>query len=383
MRGPSVRPAVAAPGPADPAGLTLGVEEEFLLLDPETGENTSVSAAVLAALPAGLKEHSRMEFRHSMVEMVTPVCTGLAEVRDHLSRARRAAADAASAAGASLVAVGATPVGDPRSTVTANPRYQAIARHYGPIVQDPAVCGCHVHVGVPDRDLAIQVCNHLRTWLPTLQALSVNSPFHAGADTGHASWRSMQLDRWPSLGPSPYFATADDYDRTVGLLVASGAMLDESLVLWHARPSSTYPTVEVRVADVAPTVDDAVLLAGLVRALVATALDDIADGRAAPPVPDALVAAAHWNAAHSGLSGTLIDLRQRRARPAWDLVDDLLATVRRALVRQDDLPVVLAGLARLREEGTGADRQRRIHDRTGDVRAVLAELARVTVSDCR
>jgi carboxylate-amine ligase len=361
-----------------PPMLTVGVEEEFLLLDPRSGRNVPVAEQVLAALPEELREFSRLEFRRSMVEMVSPVCTNLSDLHRQLSGLRRAAGDAAIGAGARLVAVGATPVADEHLTVPDKPRYRAMAQQYGPIAGDPAVCGCHVHVGVPDRELAVQVCNHLRVWLPVIQAMGVNSPLHAGADTGHASWRAMQLERWPSLGPTPYFESADDYDRTVDALITTGVMLDDTMVYWYARPSATYPTVEVRVADVGATVDDAVLIAGLIRALVATVIDDIRAGLPAPQVRDCLVSAAHWQAAHNGLDGTLIDLRLGGARPAWDLVDELFATATPALLRHGDLHLVLAELTRLRRQGTGAARQRVIHRRAGDVQAVLAYLARQT-----
>ncbi|GAA4946761.1 carboxylate-amine ligase [Actinoplanes utahensis] len=367
-----MRAALVAARAVDTARLTVGVEEEFLLLDPATMENRPAAPAVLAALPADVQHLSRREFRHSMIEMVTPVCTGLDEVGSHLRLLRTAAARSARSAGAMLAAVGATPVGEPERAVTDDPRFRAIADHYGPVVDDPAVCGCHVHVGVPDRELAVQVCNHLRPWLPVLQALTVNSPFHDGRDTGHASWRAMQLDRWPTLGPTPWFASAEDLDRTVELLVASGAMLDASLILWHARPSAGYPTVEIRVADTCPTTGDAVLLAGLARALVATAVDRIGAGHAAPQIPGHLVRAAHWNAAHAGLGGTLLDLRQGRARPAWDLVGDLMHTVTPALSRSGDLPLIEAELTRLRTEGPGATRQRDAFARSGDLRTALA-----------
>ncbi|HEU5111123.1 MAG TPA: glutamate--cysteine ligase, partial [Micromonosporaceae bacterium] len=344
---------------------TIGVEEEFLLLDPRSGENAPVVGQVLAALPERLRGQSRLEFRRSMLEMATPVCTDLAELRRHLVGLRRAAAAAAHRAGARLVAVGATPVGEPCRAPADNPRFRAIARHYGPIAYDPAVCGCHVHVGVPDRDTAIEVCTHLRRWLPVVQALAANSPFCQGADTGFASWRSVQLLRWPSLGPTPHLSSAGDYDRRVAALVASGVMLDDSMVLWYARPSTAFPTVEVRVADVCLTVDDAVLVAGLVRALVAMAREDIAAGRPAPAVPDDLLEAAHWNAARTGLEGTLMDLRAERARPAWDVVDDLLAFAGPALSRHGDLDAVEAQLVRIRRDGTGAARQRRIRGAAG------------------
>ncbi|MFY1615615.1 carboxylate-amine ligase [Micromonospora sp. WMMD736] len=365
---------------ADLGTLTLGVEEEFLLLDPASGGNLPVADEVRAALRGRARDQSRQEFRHSMVEMVTPVCADLGELRTHLVALRRSAVEAAAGAGARLVAVGATPVAEPHRTVPDEPRYHAMSRRYGPVAHDPAVCGCHVHVGLPDRELAVQVCNHLRVWLPVVQAITVNSPLHDGYDTGHASWRSMQLERWPSIGPTPYFDSAADYDRTVDELIATGIMLDAAMVYWYARPSSAYPTVEVRVGDVCPTVDDAVLVAALVRSLVATVADDVRAGVPAPGVRDCLVAAAHWRAAHDGLDGELIDLRAGGARPAWDLVDDLMATIAPALLRHGDLGYVLAQLARLRRDGTGATRQRRVLDETGDLRAVIDDLATQTAA---
>ena len=361
-------------------GLTLGVEEEFLLLDPHSGENVPLAGKVLGALGDAVRGQSRLEFRHSMVEMVTPVCTGLAELRDHLVIHRRAAATAAADAGARLVAVGATPVAEASVEPTENPRFHEIARHYGPIAADPAVCGCHVHVGVPNRALAIEVSNHLREWLPVVQALAANSPLHLGADTGYASWRNAQLQRWPALGPAPHADSAEDYDRLIAALVESGTMLDDSMVLWYARPSATFPTVEIRVSDVGATVDDAVLIAGLLRALVATIRDEIADGRPAHRIPDELLRAAHWNAARTGLAGTLLDLRSLRARPAWRLVDDLVAFVGPALRRQSDSDLVEAQLTRLREDGTGADRQRQILRAGHGTGAVLDRLAELTVA---
>jgi carboxylate-amine ligase len=360
--------------------LTLGVEEEYLLLDPESGLNMPVADRVLTALHGEAREQSRQEFRHSMIEMVTPVCADLDELRDHLVQLRAAAAQAAAGAGARLVAVGATPVAEPHRSVPDKPRYHAMSHRYGPVAHDPAVCGCHVHVGIPDRELAVQVCNHLRVWLPVIQAITVNSPLHDGADTGHASWRSMQLERWPSIGPTPHFASADDYDQTVAALVTAGVMLDEAMVYWYARPSATYPTVEIRVGDVCSTVDDTVLVAGLVRALVATVVDDIRAGVAAPRVRGCLVSAAHWRAAHDGLDGTLIDLRAGGARPAWDLVDQLFATVAPALLRHGNLGYVLSQLGRLRRDGTGARRQRRTLEQTGDLHAVLDLLAAQTTA---
>jgi glutamate---cysteine ligase / carboxylate-amine ligase len=370
---------VTASGPGT-GRLTVGVEEEFLLLDPVSGENAPALEKVITALPDALRARSRREFRPCMIEMVTDVCTGIDELGEQLLAGRRAAATAATAAGTMLVAIGATPVAEPQRTPVDDPRFRAIERHYGPIAGDPAVCGCHVHVGVPDRALAVQVCTRLRGWLPVIQALAVNSPLFEGADTGYAGWRSIQLDRWPSLGPWPDLRSVDDYERTVAALVAAGAMLDDSMILWHARPSASFPTVEVRVADVCAEARDAVLVAALVRALVDTVAGDVRAGRPAPVLPDTMLQAAHWNAARDGLGGTLLDVRSGHARPAWDLVGDLVDRVTPALRRHGDLEFVTAGLDRIRREGTGAARQRRLLELTGDLPGLLGRLAYGTVS---
>jgi carboxylate-amine ligase len=239
---------------------------------------------------------------------------------------------------------------------------------------DPAVCGCHVHVGVPDRELAMQVCTRLRAWLPAVQALTANSPIYGGADTGHASWRGVRLERWPSLGPTPEFESADDYDRVVEALVDAGVALDPTMAYWYARPSVACPTVEIRVGDVCSTAAEAVLIAGIIRALVATLLDETLAGVPATLVRDCLLSAAHWRAAHDGLDESLVDLRTGRKRPAWDLVDELLDKIMPALVRHGDGDLVTDQLATLRTVGNGAARQRELLSRDG-IPSMLGTLA--------
>jgi carboxylate-amine ligase len=358
--------------------LTLGVEEEFLLVDPHTGRSLPVVDRVVAAMPERFRDFTRLEFRANQFELASPVATSLAELRRHLVRVRQVAAEAAASVGAGLVATGVAPVAGPDSMITDEPRYAEMARLFGALANDPAVCGCHVHVGIPDRELAVQVSNHLRLFLPTLQAMSANSPLHDGADTGYASWRSMVFGRWPSVGPTPYFADAAAYDDAVRRMIDAGVMMDAAMTYWYARLSANYPTIEVRVGDVCPTAGETVLFAGLVRGLVAYAIEEVRRGVLASAVPDAELSAAHWHAARNGLDGHLVDVRRGPTRPAWRMVGELVAAARPGLVRHGDWPTIRRQLARLRRHGNGATRQRRLFARTGDPHAVLKDLIKQT-----
>lgn len=341
-------------GAAAPPAVT--VTEEFLLLDRTTWHNVPVAGRVLADLPAAGGAVRPRPLSLSSIAVLSPGCAELAQLRRELVRLRRAAATASTSAGAALVAVGLTPLGDPDGMPA--PRYRT--GRYGPAGADLAGCGCQVHVGVPDAAVAAVVGGHIRLWLPVLRALTANSPLYEGSDTGHASWRSVR----------PF--------RSSGL-VNRAPEAEQSGVSWYVGPAVTGPAVVIHVGDVCPTVDDTVLVAGLVRALVATVIEDVRTGRPVHHrVSERLLAAAHWRAARDGLDGTLIDLRLGCRRPAWDLVDELFATVSPALLRHGDLHLVIAELARLRRQGNGATRQRRIHRRTGDLHAVLTRLAEQT-----
>jgi len=356
---------------------TLGVEEEFLLVDAATAYAAARTDELAVALADDVRDRLRHEFHASQVELATSVRTDLGELRAEIGDLRRAALTAAATIGAQLLAVGTAVVDGPRPPVTDDPRYARMADRFGAIADTPGLCGSHVHVGVPDAETAVQVCNHLRPWLPTLQAMTANSPFSDGRDTGHASWRSVLWARWPSTGPTPYFRDHADYRRTVEQMIATGVMMDEGMVYWYARPSATYPTVEVRVGDVCPTPADTTLVAALIRGLVATILADVRDGRPAPEVPDGLLAAAHWRAAHDGLEGDGVDPVSGLVLPAWELVGRLVARVGPALAAHGDTATVDALLALMRERGSGAARQRRARQ-AGGLRAVLALLAAQT-----
>jgi carboxylate-amine ligase len=277
-------------------------------------------AEEVAAAAHDLDVELHAEVTGCQVEIANPPCANLHHVREHLLTARAAAVAAALRCDARLLAAGVPPVG---------PLRQPIGADHGLLAAEHAVCGCHVHVEVPDGETAAQVVDHLRPWLPVLLALTANSAVHQGVDTGYASWRSVLAGR------------------------------DEKTVDWDARPSSDRPTVEVRVSDVPATVNESTLLAGLVRALVVTAIRDIDAGRAAPAVSGESLRMAYWRAGHDGLTGRGVDLSCDRPVPAVDLLRRLLRHVRPALVQGDELQRTKSLVSKVLTQGNGAVGQRR------------------------
>jgi carboxylate-amine ligase len=242
---------------------------------------------------------------------------------------------------------------------------------FGLTARELLTCGCHVHVSVEDDDEGVAVLNRIRGWLPVLTALSANSPFWQGADTGYASFRSQAWHRWPSAGPNELFADAADYHRLVDDVLATDTVLDTGMIYFDARLSAKWPTVEVRTADVLLHVEDAVTLAGLVRGLVETAAREARDGTPASAIRTEVLRVASWRAGRSGLTGDLVHPRTGRPAPAADVLGALFQHVRRALSDAGDEQRIADGVAALLRRGTGADLQRRIHRDTGDLRAVV------------
>ena len=358
--------------------LTLGVEEEYLLVDPVRPHAVEAVDEVFDQVPEEIRNSVQHEYMRSQIEVASPPQLDLRSLHASMIRLRTGLAEAADRAGVRLVAVGAGPGGGADARVVDRPRYHRMRERFGDLSPGQGLNGMHVHVSVPDPETGVQVLNHLRPWLPLFQAATVNSPFFAGQDTGYASWRSMLWERWPTVGPTPYLRSLEEYEGLVADLESSGAMLDEGMLYWYARLSARYPTVEIRMGDVCPSPDDAVLLAAMARALVATLLDRIGAGHPAPDVPHPLLMAAHWRAAHDGLEGLNIDMDTRAATPAWHLMRQLFDCVRPQLQRHGDLDLATVLMGRLRSRGTGAARQRAKMAERGSVSDVVDWLAAVT-----
>ncbi len=359
---------------------TVGVEEEFILAERHSRAAVYRAPSVVRAALGHLgASHVTAEVSQAQVETVSAVCRTAAELEAEIGRLRRGAATAAAEHDCLLVPSGTAVLGRPGPPPLADkPRYRAFARSFGPLIQDQGVNACHVHVGVADRDEAVRAVNHLRGWMPLLLALTGNSPFSDGTDTGYESWRTMLWSRWPSAGPPPHLRGAAHYDRIVGRLIATGAAMDPGMIYWHVRPSPHLPTIEVRVADVLPDAAATTAYALLVRALVGGAVEAVRAGEPAPEVPDPLLRAACWQAARHGTACTLPATHTRDHTPTavGRLVEELWKRVEPQLSSYGDDRWVSDWLGAVQHGGSGSSLQRRVAEHHGgSLQAVVDALA--------
>ncbi|MER8184671.1 glutamate--cysteine ligase [Kitasatospora sp. NPDC094015] len=374
-----------SPPPTRAPALRFGVEEEFLLVDAATGAAVPRAEQVLTEAARTLGGRAQGEFCATQVEGCTRPVTSAAALREDLVGVRRVLGEAAALAGCLLIASGTPVLPSPHPLpLNGSGRYHRIFEHVGPVADQAGgeMCGCHVHVGDLTRAEALAVGNRLRRWLPALHALSANSPYCEGLDRGVASYRTVCFGRWPTVGPAPVL-DEHGYERTMERLLGTGVLLDRRMVYWYCRPSEHLPTLEVRVADVNADLDTTVLIAVLVRALVAVLLQEVRSGTPDREVAPGLLRAAHRRAARVGLGGAWLDPGTGRARPAPVLLAELLRFAEPALDAHGDLPRARRLLTRTVTCGTGADRQRASFAQRGSLRDVVADLADLTARDAQ
>lgn len=357
---------------------TVGVEEELLLVAPETGEPRALAAAVLARAAQddtsdGVFEE---ELHTQMLEFATHPQSQMAELGAEIVRCRKEASRHAGEIGCAVAALATSPL--PVSpSLGVGRRYQWMAEQYG-ITSRDLVLGCHVHVSVESDDEGVAVIDRMQPWLSVLSALSANSPFWQGRDTGYSSYRSRVWQRWPSAGTTEVFGSAECYHRRVADMVATGVILDEAMVYFDVRLSRQYPTVEIRVADVCLHASTAMLLATLARGLVETAARDWRAGVEPWGHSLSLLRLAAWRAARSGLEEELLHPATMHRLPAETVVRALLDHVADALDESGDLDRAREACAELLRRGNGARAQRELLKRTGSLRDVVTECVRHT-----
>nr|WP_275586567.1 glutamate--cysteine ligase [Geodermatophilus normandii] len=358
-------------------GRTLGVEEEFHLVDPDTMEMTPGPRASAAALAGDAGERVHPEIATTQLEIATGICTSLEQVRAELVAARREAAAAAERDGLLLLPASTHPWNSWHTMpVTPGERYEAMVDRWAGLARQQDICGCHVHVGIPDLDTAVAVLDRTRPYVPVLLAMTCSSPFHDGVDTGYESWRTLWWTRFPHAGAPEPLGDADGYRRVLAGLVASGVVADGSHLYWDVRPSARLPTIEFRLADVCTTLDDTVLHAALVRSLVRVLAARAQRGEPVPELRPELLRAARWRAARSGLTGPLFDPLRGELVDPREAVGALLAELEEDLTEAGEWDEVTARVQDLLGRGTSAARQRSTWLRTGERRAVAEWVVR-------
>lgn len=315
------------------------------------------------------------ELQLEQLEVSTAPCGTLAALADQLRTGRAVADTAAQANGARIAALATSPL-PVTPHLRPTPRYRKMADMHGIVAAEQLTCGMHVHVEIASVDEGVGVLDRIRVWLPFLLAVSANSPFWNGRDSGYASFRSRIWNRWPSSGPTPLFGSGHSYNQFVGRLLDTGVLLDQGMVYFDARLSRRFPTVEIRVADVCLDVATAELVAGLSRALVETAAAQWRAGTAPPAVPEALLRTAMWLAARNGLGSELLDPGSSRPVPVAQIGASLLAHVSDALGPGGEGTRIRHLLHRSLAHGSGADWQRREYSRRANaVDVVMAAIA--------
>lgn len=342
--------------------LSLGVEEELLLVN-RRHELMTAAEAVLDRVPAELKDRVSAEIFSEQIELKTGVCGGADEVLAELSGARRAV----DAMGFGLLGSGLHPTAAAGAKLVAKPRYEVVRKDFGDLLSTPP-CGLHVHVGVPDADLAVRLANAFRLYLPALQALSANSPFHEGVDSGHASFRTSVVRSYPRFQVPRQFRDYEDFCRVADQLIAAAGVDDYTYIWWDVRPHPQLGTVEVRAFDVQIDAATSTAIAAVIQAIAAKELDRPTE----EAVEREALEESYFQAASHGLEAEIV-LADERPAPAREVIGAMLDSIR-PYARELGGDSALEEMERIVREGNGADLQRRVQRKAG-MDGLLAHLA--------
>ncbi|MCP4320110.1 MAG: carboxylate-amine ligase [Hyphomicrobiales bacterium] len=346
---------------SEPA-FTLGIEEEYLLVDKESRDLVSEAPdGLMEACSDALKEQVSPEFLQCQIEVGTRVCKTIAEAREELIHLRSTIADVARNFGLAPIAASTHPFAKwADQHHTHKERYDTLVRDLGGVAHRMLICGMHVHVGIDDEDMRIDIHNQLAYFLPHLLALSTSSPFWQGRDMQLKSYRLVVFDALPRTGLPQQFVSFGEYARTVNVLVQAGLIEDASKIWWDLRPSVRFPTLEMRVCDVPTRLNDTVSIAALYVCLARMLYRLRCNNQRWRQYPKFLIDENRWRAKRYGLEEGLIDFGLGSIVPFADLMEELIEMVREEAQATD----CLAEVEHVREivkNGTSADRQRRVY----------------------
>jgi carboxylate-amine ligase len=352
--------------------FTLGIEEEYQTIDPETRDLRShIDAEIIAQGKTLLKEAVKAEMHQSVVEVGTGICKDIKEAASELKSLRSEIVDLAKKNGLRLAASGTHPFADWRKQdIYPDERYEIIVKDLKMVARANLIFGLHVHVGVEDRETAIHLMNAARYFLPHIMALSTNSPFWLGMDTGLKSYRCKVFDKFPRTNIPDQFSSYGEYERYVNLLIKTNCIDNAKKIWWDIRPHPNFPTLEFRICDVPMRADETIAIAALIQATVVMLWKLHAANQSFRLYGRALLMENKWRAARYGIDGKMIDFGKETEVPVRDLIHEYLNLIDEVV---DELGSrnEINYIHRILENGTGADRQLRIYQETGDLTKVV------------
>jgi carboxylate-amine ligase len=358
--------------------FTLGIEEEFAIIDPETRELRSHIQEILEYGKVILKEQIKPEMHQSVVELGTQICQSIVDARAHVIELRSRLAELAARSGLKIASAGTHPFSHWRDQlITQGERYHEIVKDMQQLARANLIFGLHVHVGIPDRDVAIHVMNQARYFLPHIYALSVNSPFWVGQDTGLKGYRLKVFERFPRTGIPDAFESLSEYEDYCKLLVKTGCVDNAKKIWWDIRLHPFFDTLEVRVCDAQSRVDDTLAIAALIQAVIAKLHKLLRQNITFRVYRRRLLDENRWRASRYGIDGKLIDFGKETEVDARSLLNELLEFVSTE-VNELGTEKEMAHIERIMREGTGADRQLAAWDRTQDMKAVVDQIVAET-----
>lgn len=362
--------------------LTIGIEEEYQIIDPETRELTSYITEFLEQGAMIFRDQVKPEFLQSQVEVGSQVCNNIKEARAEICRLRGMVSELATRNNRKIVAAGTHPFSRwEDQLVTDRARYHGLVDQMRLIARRLLIFGMHIHVGIPDRNLQIDIMNQMSYFMPHILALSTSSPFWWGRDSGLKSYRSVVFEDLPRTGIPERFNSAMDYDEYVGTLVRTGCIDEPTKIWWDIRPHPVFPTLEFRVCDCTTKIDEVMAIAAVVQALVAKMIQLRRSNQTWRLYRRTLIAENKWRALKDGINGSMIDFGKESEVPVKELMLELIDMI-------DDVVDELGSreeieyLKTMMEIGTSADRQIKTYEETGDLKAVVDQLAEETMEGC-
>ena len=358
--------------------LTLGVEEEYQIIDPKTRELTSYITQILEADHRFL-EQVKPELHQSIVEVGTKVCCTPAEVRTELVNLRGAVMELAARNELKIAAAGTHPFSSwMKQEITPLERYLGVKEDMQDLAQRLLIFGTHVHIGIEDREFLIDALNVSRYFLPHILCLSTSSPFWLGRNTGLKSYRSIVFRGFPRTGVPRIVPNWSEYASYLETLTSTGCIPNGSKIWWDVRPNWSYPTLEFRICDVCTRVDEAVCIAALFQAIIAKLWKLRRDNLTFRVYPTELIEENKWRAVRYGLDGKLLDLGKQKEVPVRDLIHELIDWFLRDVIDELGTRKEIEYAYKILEGGSSADRQLKTFTHTGTTRTVVDQLVRET-----